>query len=69
LKFESGQVYSVLIRDEEDNFSCLGHTKDVPFADRVVNLNQKKQLEERFDDNNILLIYIVTQEVLFNDAP
>jgi hypothetical protein len=37
MNFESGQVYSVLVRDEEDNFLCLGHSKKVPFAERVAN--------------------------------
>jgi hypothetical protein len=46
---------------------CLGHTKNISFADRVANQNRFKQDDEWFDDDNILLIYIVNQQHFFND--
>ncbi len=57
----------MLVRLEDDNFACLGHKKNLPFADRVASQNQKKREDLGFEDKNILLIHVVTQDVLFND--
>jgi hypothetical protein len=54
----------VLTKDEEGNYTTLSKDKDFSFAERVTDQlmeGQKKKEEEGF------LIYIVTQEVLFND--
>jgi hypothetical protein len=59
-------VYSVLTKDEEGNYSTLSKDKDFSFAERVTNqLVEGQDPKKREDAGN--LIYIVTQEVLFND--
>jgi hypothetical protein len=50
-----------LIKEDEDNFLCLGRNKELSFADRV----QKDEVD--INEKNILLIYIVTQDALYND--
>ena len=57
----------MLIQEESGGFLCLGRKKQVAFADRVAKNNKNK--EDVLNDNNILLVYIVTQEVLYNDEP
>ena len=59
LSLETGQVYSVLIRDDNNNFMCLGRNKQVNFADRVLNTDLSQ--EQQFNENNILLVYVVNQ--------
>jgi hypothetical protein len=57
-------VYSVLAKDDEGSFSTLSKYKDFSFAERVIDQmveGPKKREEAGF------LIYVITQEVLFND--
>jgi hypothetical protein len=64
--FESGQVYSVLTKDENGNFNVLNQNADYSFAERVANLlSNNKQTVENVESG--YLIYIVTQEVVFNE--
>ena len=67
LQFETGQVYSVLIQEESGCFYCLGRKKNVAFADMVAKSKNKEG--DQLKDQNILLVYVVTQEVLYNDEP
>ena len=66
--FESGQVYRVLKQNEDGELSC-NSDNSMTFADRV-NLNKTKGDQERkgsTEKTNEHLVYIVQQEILFND--
>ena len=63
-EFDNGQVYSVLTKDEEGNYSTLSKKNDFSFAERVTN--EIKSIENK-DEKSGYLIYIVTQEVIFDD--
>lgn len=65
-EFESGQVYSVLTKDDGGSFNVLSQQAEFSFAERVQNQIEKKALKKENTDNGFL-IYIVTQEVLFNE--
>ena len=57
--FESGQVYSVLTKDAQNNFSVLSKTAEKSFAERVANqIEGKKVSSESTEDG--FLIHIVT---------
>ena len=64
--FESGQVYSVLTKDEYGNFNVLSQQVEFSFAERVQKQLENKDIKPEFTENGFL-IYIVTQEVLFNE--
>lgn len=67
--FESGQVYSVLTKDDIGQFKTLNKEKGVgvsTFAEKVVNQVDDTD-QDKANEGAGYLIYIVTQEVLFND--
>lgn len=58
-QFQNGQVYSVLTKDEDGNFSTLSKKKDYSFAERVANqIVEGPQTQEKKDSG--YLIHIVT---------
>ena len=57
-------MYSVLTKDQDGNYNTLSKDKDFSFAERVVNQNLNTETSK---NDSGYLIYIVTQEVLFND--
>ena len=57
-------MYSVLTKDQDGNYNTLSKDKDFSFAERVVNQNLNTEISK---NDSGYLIYIVTQEVLFND--
>ena len=68
--FESGQVYSVLTKDQSGLFRALNKDKVVgasTFAEKVVSQIDDETDQDKAKDGAGYLIYIVTQEFLFND--
>ena len=63
--FESGQVYNVLSIDEQGKYSPLSKEKECTFAERVSKQLDNNEAEKK--ESAGYLIYIVTQEVIFDE--
>jgi hypothetical protein len=62
----SGQVYSVLTKDEQGAFAVLSKKAEETFAERVTNhLSGKRNFNNNVQDS--YLIYVINQEVIFNE--
>jgi hypothetical protein len=63
---QSGQVYSVLTKDEQGAFAVLSKKAEQTFAERVTNhLSGKRNFNNNVQDG--YLIYVINQEVIFNE--
>ena len=64
-EFESGQVYSVITKNDDGTFSVLDKNVEKTFAEKVAAQALGQRSHENIEDG--YLIYIVTQDVIFNE--
>jgi len=66
--FVSGQVYRVLKQDPDGGYKCLSEPH-LTFADRVAMARDDEERKDGLDAEapNENLVYIVSQDILFDD--
>ena len=57
--FESGQVYEVLMKNDQGSYANLNHNNELAFADRVAMANSNSEEQKYLDKSDNFLIYII----------